>query len=235
MQKQYQTKITDRKQITSGNTMCKNFLCKGVLLFAIVLFVGCSGSNDKEITAKVTIGQNSPQLQAAVQRLNELFLQVEGKPQRQFTYKLMPPDGGSETNCHWYASGCMNATKPGTYEMEDVLVKTKISSSGESKTERVDVVTRFTTNPENSSRVICYELIRPQGKQNKFEHRGPWDVKLVGSDGIWIGHSANTVGRVKAGSWLSNEWHTIPSGKVQGIRQYFGEPSVTVTETSAKP
>ncbi len=213
----------------------KRWTHRVMLLLLAAQSVGCSSTSNKAVPGEVAAGQISPQLQAAVQRLNELFLQVEGKPQRQFTYERQLADGGSETVCFWSAPGGMKATKPGMYETDGVLVKTEVSPSGESKTERFDVVTRFTANPEDSSKVVCYELKRPQGSRGNFEVAGPWDVKLVGSDGYWVGYSAGAVRHLSAGAWLSNENHIMASGKVHGIRQYLGEPSVTMTETSAEP
>lgn len=235
MKEGHDIKIINCGPPVGGDAVIKIWFCGVMFLLVPVLLVGCSSLSDKAIPTEVPAGQISPHLQAAVQRLNELFLQAEGKPRRQFTGKRMLPDGGSETTCFWIAPGGMKATKPGIYEMNGVNVETKVSPSGESKTEHFDVVTCFTTNPKNRDRVVCYSLIRPQDSRGNFELRGPWDVKLVGSDGIWIGHSFDMARRVQAGAWLSHEWHAMPSGKVHGIRQYLGEPGVTVTETSTEP
>ena len=222
--------------LTVGRDTLNNiWSCGGIFLLVVVLFLGCSSINKNAKQSEVAAGQITPQLEVAVQRINELFLQVEGKPRRQFTHKRTLPDGGSETISYWNAPGGMKATKPGMFEMDGVSVTTKVSPSGESKTERFDLVTRFTTDPKNTHRVVCYELKRPQGSRGDFKIAGPWDVKVVGSDGIWIGYSADVARRLQAGGWLSSEWHATPSGEVLGIRQYLGEPYVIVTETSATP
>ncbi|MBN2182466.1 MAG: hypothetical protein JW715_11185 [Sedimentisphaerales bacterium] len=222
--------------LKNGRHHVKDIFLRIVLLLLLsFLIVSCSTVTESGKQHGVNAGQISLDLKPAVKRFNEVISKVDGKTSRQFTYTRTLPDGNIETIWFSTEAGNMKEIKSGTYEQNGVLRKTTVTPNGETKTENFDMITRFATNLNNRAQVVCYELLRPQGEQGNYKVNGPWDVKLVNSDGIWIGFSAEKAKSRKTGSWLSNEWHTSSSGEVYGIRQYLGEPSVIVKETTETP